>query len=111
MQLMTKEIEKKFEKYPLYSQDGKGEDAQVLVKYFSPASSHTWYVLEGNKLENGDFEMFGFVSVGNKTMDEYGYFYLSELMNIKMPFGLSIERDLYTQLGSLGEMLKREGRA
>lgn len=83
MQLMTKEIEKKFEKYPLYSQDGKGEDAQVLVKYFSPASSHTWYVLEGNKLENGDFEMFG----------------------------LSIERDLYTQLGSLGEMLKREGRA
>lgn len=109
MLLITKEIEKKFEKCPLYSQDGKGLDAQVIVKYFCPTSNHTWYVLEGSK-DGDDYEMFAYVSTGNKFMDEYGYVRLSDLKNIKLPFGLGIERDLYTQLGTLGEMLKKEGR-
>lgn len=33
MKLMPKELEKKFEKYPLYSQDGMGGRAKVLVKF------------------------------------------------------------------------------
>ena len=54
---MTKELEKKFEKYPLYSQDGMGGKAKVLVKYFNPVGAGTWLITEGNKLENGDYEM------------------------------------------------------
>ena len=29
MKLLTKELEKKLEKHPLYSQDGKGKDAEA----------------------------------------------------------------------------------
>lgn len=35
MKLMTPEIEQKLKEYPLYSQDGKGDEAQVVVKYFN----------------------------------------------------------------------------
>ena len=60
MQLMTPEIEQKLKDYPLYSQDGKGDEAQVVVKYFNPVGAGTWYVLEGEKQENGDYLFFGF---------------------------------------------------
>lgn len=30
MRLLTKDLEKKFEEYPLYSQDGKMGDAKVI---------------------------------------------------------------------------------
>lgn len=39
MKLLTKEIIKKFETHPLHSQDEKGFDAEVLVKYFNPCGS------------------------------------------------------------------------
>ena len=34
--LMTKDLEKTFEKYPLGSQDGLMEEADVVFKYFNP---------------------------------------------------------------------------
>lgn len=34
--LMTKEPEKKLNNYPIGSQDGLEEEAEVLVKYFNP---------------------------------------------------------------------------
>lgn len=49
--LMTKELEKKLEKYPIGSQDGKGMDAEVLVKYFNPCGAGTWLITEGEKQE------------------------------------------------------------
>lgn len=33
MKLITKELEKKFKKYPFYSQDGLGGDAKVIAKF------------------------------------------------------------------------------
>ena len=39
--LMTKEIEKLIAKYPYLSQDGKGLDAKVLVKFFLPCGGAT----------------------------------------------------------------------
>ena len=93
MKLITKEIEKKIEKYPLYSQDGKGDDAVVIVKFFG-GSCWSWYATEANKLPNGDIEFFGLV-VGAYGA-EFGYFTLSELTSVKFPpFGLGIERDMY----------------
>ena len=93
MKLMTKEIEKRLEKFPLYSQDGKEGDAEVVCKFFAPVGSWTWYVLEGEKTEDGDWEFFGIVD--NVDGHEYGYFTLSELAEVSTPFGLKIERDKY----------------
>lgn len=88
---MTKAIENKLAKFPLYSQDGKGEDAQVICKFFFGA--WTWYVLEGNKLDGGDYEFFGLVD--NNGEREYGYFTLSQLESVKMWGRPIVERDIY----------------
>ena len=55
MKLLTKELEKKFEKYPLYSQDGKGLDAEVIAKFYNPYGHGTWLITEGDKQEDGDY--------------------------------------------------------
>lgn len=94
MKLMTKEIEKRLEKFPIYSQDGKGEEATIVCKFFCPINPWTWYVLEGQKMDDGDYELYGLVINGHGER-EYGYFMLSELQEIKLPFGLGIERDIY----------------
>lgn len=95
MNLMTKELEKLFEKYPLGSQDGLGGQAKVIVKYFNPVGVGTWFITEGNKLDNGNYEMFGYCHLGDDEYAELGYVMLSELEKLNLPFGLKIERDLY----------------
>ena len=95
MELITKEIEEKFKKYPLGSQDGLLGDSKVLVKYFNPVGVGTWFITEGNKLENGDYKMYGYCHLGDDDMAEFGYVKLSELKEINLPFGMKIERDLY----------------
>ena len=95
MKLITKEIEKKIEKAPIYSKDGQGKEAEVIVKFFLTGSAATWLVVEGAKLENGDFEFFGYVDLGYGY--EAGYFYLSELLKIRNRFGLGVERDLHAK--------------
>lgn len=93
MKLLTKELEEKFKKYPLRSQDGKGSYAEVLVKYFNPVGAGTWLITEAEKQDNGDYELFGYCHI---TDWEWGYVMLSELENLQLPFGMKIERDLYT---------------
>ncbi|MBO7617361.1 MAG: DUF2958 domain-containing protein [Bacteroidales bacterium] len=92
MKLLTKEIEKTLAKYPIYSQDGKKENAKILVKFFLTCSDFTAYVLEAEKHEN-DYEFFGIIYLNGCA--EYGYFTLSELQGIKNRFGLGVERDMY----------------
>lgn len=99
MKLITEELEKIFEKYPIGSQDGLGGKAKVIAKFFNPIGAGTWLITEGNKLENDDYEMFGYCNLGDDTIAELGYVYLSELQNLKLPFGLGIERDLYMPKG------------
>lgn len=95
MKLITKELEELFEKYPIGSQDGLGGQAKVIVKYFNPVGAGTWFITEGNKLENGDYEMFGYCHLGDDEFAELGYVMLSELEKLNLPLGLKIERDLY----------------
>ena len=110
MKLMTKELEKKFEKYPLNSQDELGGKAKVLVKYFNPMGAGTWLITEGDKLENGDYEMFGYYHLLDDLNAEFGYVMLSELESIKLPFGMSIERDLYMDEDiTLEDAMKQNG--
>lgn len=97
MELLTNEIIKKFKEYPLYSQDGKGEDSVVLVKYFNPCGSGIFLITEAEQEEDGDWLLFGYCHIFEW---EWGYVLLSELQNLKLPFGLTIERDLYIPNGA-----------
>lgn len=92
MNLLTTKLEEQFNKYPLYSQDGKGMDSIVIVKYFNPYGSGTWLITEAEKQPDGDWLLFGYCHI---YCWEWGYVLLSELQNLKLPFGLTIERDLY----------------
>lgn len=87
MKLITKEIEATLP--ALYATDGDSEK-KVIAKFFTPWADWTWYVFEGEKLENGDFEFFGYVD-GN--FSELGYFRLSELESVTGIGGLKVERD------------------
>lgn len=100
MKLLTKEIEDKFKEYPLGSQDGLGGAAKVIAKFFNPIGQGTWLITEGDIIrdEKGnieDVEMFGFANLGEIEYAELGYISLSELQSVNLPFGLTIERDLY----------------
>lgn len=92
MKLLTREIEKKFERHPFGSQEGKMADAVVLVKYFNPVGAGTWLITEAEKQEDGDWMLFGYCHIFEW---EWGYVMLSELQRQRLPFGLTIERDLY----------------
>lgn len=110
MKLITKEIEEKLQKYPLYSQDGKKGDSIVLVKYFNPAGVGTWYITGAQKQENGKYLFYGYCHLGDNVMAELGYVRQEDFENMKLPFGLTIERDLYLPKNiTLNEALKRDG--
>ena len=86
------------EKLPdIYSQEEKGMEAQAVVKFFTPDSNWTWYATEFD----GEDRFFGLV-VGQEI--ELGYFSLSELEEIRDPFHLPVERDLYFQPKTLAEL-------
>lgn len=90
MKLITKAIENKLLKHPLGSTDGK-KVKDVIVKFFNPCGPGTWYVFEGEK-HGDDWEFFGLVDLSEREM---GYFNLSHLELLSLPWGLSIERDKY----------------
>lgn len=114
MKLLTEELVKKFEEYPLYSQDGKNGDAKVIAKFFNPMGQGTWLITEGDIIrdEQGnieDVEMFGFVNLVGMDCAELGYVSLNELQSVKLPFGMTIERDLYyTEDITMREACSRE---
>jgi len=103
MKLLTEEIKKRLP--ALYSTQDI-EDPIVQVKYFTPDSSWTWYILEGSEQDNGDWLFFAYV-IGLES--EYGYVLLSELESAKGPLGLSIERDLHFYPKPLSHILKKKG--
>jgi hypothetical protein len=97
MKLMTKEIEAKLP--ALYSQE-KVKDPMVVAKFFDPAGSWTWYVIEGSK-EGDDTIFYGLVK-GHEI--ELGNFSLNELQSFKGRFGLGIERDIHWRPRPLSEV-------
>jgi len=106
MELMTKEIRELFKKTG--GQDGKGNEAIVIAKFFDPTGSWTWYATEGQPVldDNGnevDFRFFGLVDSGT-YYPELGYFMLSELETNRGPYGAKIERDMYYTTQKLSEI-------
>lgn len=100
MKLLTKEILKKLPN--LLSQDAKKpEEVKVIVKFFDPMGSWTWYATE----YDGQDTFFGYV----RGMDnELGYFLLSDLESIGNSRILGIERDLHFGFNhTLAEVMQR----
>jgi len=90
MKLMTKAVEAVMPAI-MSTDDISLEEKKVVVKFFTPDSNWTWYVFEGDKQANGDWEFFGMVHGMYKEM---GSFMLSELEELRGPLGLKVERDL-----------------
>ena len=109
MKLLTREITSKIPM--LYSQEDKGSEAEIMVKFFTPWSDWTWYATEASGVSHDadgeirysslkgvhlslfdDVLFFGLVDGFEK---ELGYFTLNELESLKGPMGLRIERDMH----------------
>lgn len=94
VQLLTTELQEAFKRFPIHSQDGRGDDALVVCKFFDPSGRYTFYVTEGAPTGTQDWEFFGFcVSPLGDDCDEWGSVTLSELRSVRGAFGLGIERD------------------
>ena len=94
MKILTKEIEKKFQKFPFHSQDEKGENAEVILKVFNPYGRGTWLITEAEQ-EDGRWIGYGCMNIYEW---EWGYVDITELVEARVPvFGckMPLERDLY----------------
>lgn len=98
--LFSEQIKQDLNIPSLYAQDSKGDKAIVFCKFFDILGSWTWYVTEAEAQEDGDYKFFGLVD-GFEV--ELGYFRLSEFLSINKDFP-RIERDLYFELITLGEL-------
>ena len=111
MRMVTKEVERLMDRYPLYSQDGKGKEAKVLFKVFNPYGGSSWYVLEaGEVLDGGDRELFVLSTTRGGEM-EYGYMMLSDLTDTRVHIAgclLPLERDRYFK-GTVADALADAG--
>ena len=99
MKLMTKELEKKFKS--VGSQEGLGEDAQIILKIFNPYSNATWYFTEYDPEQR---VLFGFASLFGDHNDEWGYTSLDELASVQPIPGLYLERDAHFDYPKVSEM-------
>jgi len=103
MKLLPQAIRQKLPR--LYAQDGKGSQAVVYLRLFSPDSGWTWHLTEGSPImeddRETDFQFFGLV---DGPCRELGYVNLSELETVRGPMGLPIERDVYWTPKTLAEI-------
>jgi hypothetical protein len=96
--LLTAELRKQLP--ALYSQEDKGLDAKVIVKFFSPYSNWTWYATEFD----GEDTFFGLVQ---GFEEELGYFSLSELEAVEWQKVPAVERDCHWTQRTLKECYKQ----
>ena len=90
MMLITKEIRRNLP--TLYSQESKSpENIKVPLKLFNPCGAATWYITE---LDADGRIGFGWCDLG-MGCPELDYVDMEEIKSLRLPFGLSIERDRY----------------
>ena len=87
-QLMNQELLDEFAKIGCQK---NADDPIIVAKFFTPWSCWTWYATE---FDPEELRFFGLV-IGHEQ--EFGYFSLAEMVEIRGPMGLRIERDIYTK--------------
>ena len=71
-------------------ENGRQFDPAPVIKLFNPLGAATWLATE--LAEDGD-ALFGLADLGFGC-PELGYFSLTEIAAVRLPYGLSIDRDL-----------------
>ena len=107
MKLLTKAIEAALEKAP---HDQPPAKTKVVVKYFTPDAGASWFITEGERLEDDDWLLFGFADLGDPQMAELGSVLLSQLAEIRGGLGLPVERDMYYPDTTLADVLSEYGK-
>lgn len=100
MKLINEKIKERIEQFPLYSQDGKRKEAQVIAKFFLSQGAWTWYILEGNLSED---TLYG-ITVSGDGGCEYGYISIKELESLRSVLGLGVEVDKYFEPCKVGDL-------
>lgn len=90
MKIITKKIEMAFTKQG-YTGNMTSDRIKIIMKLFNPAGAGTWYLYE----KEDDDTYWGFVNLGDPICAECGRVSMSELMSLRLPYGLKIERDLH----------------
>ena len=95
MKLLTPELEARLRanveaRLEAQARGEREPDPQPLVRLFNPVGAATWLATELD--EDGIF--FGLADLGFGC-PELGSFALAELEAVRLPFGLTIERDLH----------------
>ena len=90
MKLLTREILNAFTKQG-YTGDRKCNDIKVICKFFNPVGAGSWYLYE---YYPEDRIFMGYVNLMGADCAECGSVSLDELEQLKLPMGLSIERDM-----------------
>ena len=109
MKLITKEIEEAIKNTPYGSTEYvELDDKKVIARFFNPTGAGTWYVLEDDDWENGRV-VFGAATLGYGL--ELGSISIDELESLKLPLGLTIERDISVEpfKSTMGELRKAHG--
>ena len=70
-----------------------GKSSAPVVKFFCPWGAGTWLISEAKK-EGNDYILYGLCDIGHGCA-EIGSLMLSDLQNMRGPFGMGIERDLH----------------
>ena len=112
MKLLTQEMLAKFEKInkmSMMEKEAYDRNPEVIAKFFHPWFGGTWFATEYAPKTRC---FFGFVTgVGRPEDDEWGYFSLDELEDLKI-HGCPTERDLYfdnPHISDVKEIKKIEG--
>lgn len=109
MKLITKEIEEAIKNTPYGSTENvELDDKKVIARFFNPTGAGTWYVLEDDSWDDGHI-VFGAATLGYGL--ELGSISIDELESLKLPLGLTIERDISVTpfKSTLGELRKAHG--
>jgi hypothetical protein len=107
MKLMTDEIAAALPR-PYSTESVPLREKIAVAKFFDPTGRGTWYVLEGQPSDDGDWYFFTWcVSPLGPDCDELGYVSLNELQSVKGRMGLGIERDIHWTPTKLGEVVPR----
>lgn len=91
MMLITKEIDRQLLANGAASASGQdNSDVKPVLKLFNPCGAATWLISERDPADPDI--LFGLCDLGFGC-PELGSVSLSEIQSVRLPFGLSIERD------------------
>ncbi|WP_459187000.1 DUF2958 domain-containing protein [Parabacteroides sp. APC149_11_2_Y6] len=93
---LTEELKRVFETSPLYSKDGQGSNAEIIVKFYLPFSSVVWLITEAEEQEDGDWLFFGYCHIYEW---EWGYVLLSEIQEVNVR-NLTVQVDEHLKAGT-----------